>query len=169
MKIIFKIFLWIALIIVSLILIYRFIGQPQQIWGNSMSPFLSSGSFVLSSKITYIFRAPQRGDVVTFLAPGGTLFISRIIGLPGDKIQLINGKVSVNGTELYEPYLPPGTKTFPSDSGYSPSTDLKSAIIVPENHFFMLSDNREHANDRRSMGYIQRKSIYGVVLTKVGR
>jgi len=166
MKIFLKILLWLILISVVLFLLYKYIGQPQQIFGDSMSPSLPNHTYVLSSKITYLFRPPQRGDIVTLHFSSG-YYIMRIIGLPGDKIQLIDGNIILNGSQLTEPYVSPGTKTFPNDTGFPLPDNFTTGIVVPENHFFMLSDFPEKTTDSRGLGFIPRDSIYTVVIAKL--
>src|SRR3990170_6232703 len=94
--------------------IYLLVMQPHKIKGSSMEPNFSDGEYLLTDKISYRFGEPQRGDVVVFVAPGtqNEEFIKRIIGLPGDRVSLKDGKVYVNDNLLDEGYIPPTFITF---------------------------------------------------------
>src|SRR3989344_8914338 len=79
--------------------IYLLVLQPHKIKGSSMDPNFADGEFLLTDKVTYRFREPDRGDVIVFEAPGtnGDEFIKRILALPGEQVSLRNGKVYING------------------------------------------------------------------------
>src|SRR3990167_7980525 len=89
------------------IVIYLFVMAPNQVKGASMEPSFYSGEYILTSKVTYKFRQPVRGDVIVFKSPKNPDidYIKRIIGLPGDKIEVINGDIIVNGKPLPENYI----------------------------------------------------------------
>src|SRR3989338_7251273 len=89
------------------IVIYLFIMAPNQVKGASMEPTFNSGEYILTSKITYKFRKPHRGDVVVFKSPKNPDidYIKRIIGVPGDKIEIKNSEVYVNNRMLTENYI----------------------------------------------------------------
>ena len=97
--------------------IYLLILQPHKIKGASMEPNFPNGEYLLTDKVTYRFREPQRGDVVVFEAPAnsGEEFIKRIIAIPGENISIKNNSVYIDGKRLRENYLPEGTKTDPGD------------------------------------------------------
>jgi signal peptidase I len=136
-----------------------FLVQNSPVIGSSMEPSLMvSGQRLLVSRVTYWIHAPQRGDIITFHPPKGWYnptgrpFIKRIIGLPGETVEIKNGKVYVNGTPLDEPYLDPNT----------PMTRTMAPVTVPENCYFVLGDNRNVSED--SSYYretISRSSIIG--------
>ncbi len=138
--------------------IYLLVLQPHKIKGQSMEPNFSDGEYLLTDKVTYRFREPARGDVIVFEAPGtqGDEFIKRIIGLPGEKVSLRDGRVYLNGKELSETYLPPETKT-------RGSTFLKEGyeVEIPPDHYLVLGDNREASSDSRTWGLITRDVITG--------
>jgi signal peptidase I len=141
----------------------RAVVQNFRVEGASMLPNFGAGQAVVVSRIAYfhveqtplarvlptthqgstryLFGGPQRGDVVVFRAPmePDTDFIKRIVGLPGDSVAVHNGKVSVNGVPLDEPYIEfPATYNFPGDG---------SARIVPDDQYFVLGDNRPDSFD----------------------
>src|SRR5690554_1503799 len=119
--------------------IYLLVLQPHKIKGSSMEPNFPDGEFLLTDKVTYRFREPERGDVVVFEAPGanGDEFIKRIIGLPGDTVSVMDNSVYINGQRLDEPYL---ADSLPIPSGMF----LKdgSTFTVPANNYIVMGDNR---------------------------
>jgi signal peptidase I len=149
-------------IVISLslyLIIHLFVVQPNKVEGNSMFPTLHNSERILTSKLTYRLRAPQRGDIVVFAPPTSQKgdYIKRIIALPGDTISLINGQVRVNGTILSENYLPVGQKT-------SEKQFLRDgqSFIVPTDNYIVLGDNRPFSSDSREWGPISKDSIVGV-------
>jgi signal peptidase I len=120
---------------------------------SSMEPSFYEGQRLVVNKAIYFFGEPERGDVVIFRAPGGQPedFIKRIIGLPGDKVEVKNEAVYINGTSLDEPYVKsPPSYTMPERK-------------VPEDSYFVLGDNRNRSNDshHNSFGFIPRENIIG--------
>lgn len=142
------------------IVIYLFILQPNQVKGASMFPTLTEKDYIFTSKITYKFRDMKRGDIVVFrsLSNPDIEFIKRIIGLAGDKVMVLDGKVFVNDIELTENYIPASTPL--AHNGY-----LKNgiSIIVPENHIFVMGDNRDVSSDSRSFGPVPISNLIGQV------
>jgi len=139
--------------------IYLLILQPHKIKGNSMQPNFPDGEFLLTDKVTYRFREPERGDVIVFKPPGsqGEEFIKRIIGLPGEKVSLSNGSIFINGLKLNEvDYLDPSVLTL----GISFLTE-GNQITVSDESYFVAGDNRPHSSDSRAFGPIEKSSITG--------
>ncbi|MBI2103741.1 signal peptidase I [Candidatus Woesebacteria bacterium] len=140
------------------LVLYLLVMQPHKIKGNSMEPNYHDGEYLLTDKVTYRFNQPNRGDVVIFKAPGesGDDYIKRIIGLPGEKVSLSSGKVYVDSKVIEEAYIPADFRT-------SQGTFLQEGkeVVVPENQFFVLGDNRNHSADSRSFGFIEKSSIIG--------
>jgi len=118
--------------------------------GFSMIPTLQDGEFVLVSKLHYLFGKPERGDIIVFHYPMDPQqeLIKRLIGLPGDMIGVQNGRVSVNGQVLDEPYI----AATPAYSG-----DWK----VPEGQLFVLGDNRNDSSDSHSWGFLPSEKVVG--------
>ena len=152
----FKIAL-IAFVIVAPIRYFLF--QPFIVSGNSMVPNFQNGNYLIVDEISYRFNPPQRGDVIIFNAgfiPGysGQRFIKRVIGLPGDTVDVANGQVSViekgKTTTLSEKYLPAGLKTI---------GDVKD--VVGPNQYFVMGDNRNESYDSRYWGLVPQKEIIG--------
>ncbi len=141
------------------LLINLFLAQATRVYGQSMEPNLHTNQRLIVEKLSYNaflrqylgFDGPDRGDVVVIRVrtQGDELLIKRVIGLPGDVVEIRDGQVFVNGEPLDEPYL--ATKT----SGiYGPTT-------VPPLHIFVLGDNRGSSNDSRSFGTISLKDVVG--------
>lgn len=145
------------------IIVYLFLFQPHQVKGNSMLTSFEDGEFLLTDKISYRFHPPARGDVIVFKAPKTEPcseieceYIKRIIGIPGDQVMVSKEKVYVNGKPLLEAYLDLGTAT---SAGVVLSEGKE--IIVPENYYLPMGDNRNHSRDGREFGPIPRTSIVG--------
>ena len=142
------------------IVIYLFIMQPNQVKGSSMEPSFDSSDYIFTSKITYKFRQPERGDVVVFKSPGNPdiEYIKRVIGLPGDTVLLSNSEVYVNGNKLDEPYI--SAKTDPIEGGYAKEN---VPIILPPGYLWVMGDNRPRSSDSREFGPIPEASVIGQV------
>src|SRR5579862_309706 len=155
-------------VLIAIILIV-FIYQPVKVEGTSMMPTLTNEERIFISKFTYNFGigAIERGDMVVFWYPGdlSKSYIKRVIGLPGDTIEIDRGQVIVNGRELEESYVPPD---------YRDHTSYASRTVPPDD-YFVLGDHRSSSNDSRNWGYVDRKYIYGKAvfvywpLSKIGR
>lgn len=129
---------------------YTFLVQPHRVKGESMVPNFEDGELILTEKVSYRFSSPKRGDVIVFKAPGlqNVDFIKRIIGLPGDRVVISDGSIYINEAPLDESYE-------------TQSTQAELSTVIPENHYFVLGDNRSASSDSRSFGNIQRSSIEG--------
>ncbi len=121
-----------------------------RIEGDSMEPNLHNGEYVLIDKISYVLHPPERGDVVVFTPPNNERdYIKRVIGLPGDTVEVKSGQVYVNGVVLDEPYLKNLIRT-----------DMP-ARVVEESRYFVMGDNRNNSSDSRAFGTITPQSIVG--------
>lgn len=118
--------------------------------GNSMEPSLHDGEFVVVNRLAYRVGQPERGDIVVFHPPFDPQrrFIKRIIGLPGDMIQVLDGTVYVNGEALREPYI----LAMSNKSG---------EWRVGEEEIFVLGDNRNNSDDSRNWGSVAREEVIG--------
>ena len=146
-----------VLTIIIFLVIQTFIAQPFQVQQESMENSLLPGQYVLVDKLTPHFEPYQRGDVVVFTPPdaieGTTPYIKRIIGLPGDRIEIRDGAVYVNGAKLDEPYVYGGQPTEPGPQG--------DILVVPAGEYFCLGDHRLDSTDSRSFGFVKGSSIIG--------
>lgn len=142
------------------IVIYLFIAAPNQVKGASMEPTFYTGEYIMTSKVTYKFRKPHRGDVIVFksLKNQDIDYIKRIIGLPGDKVEIKNAEVYVNDRLINENYISEKTNLW--ESGF-----IKENIplIVPDNMIFVMGDNRPRSSDSREFGPVPLDSIIGEV------
>jgi len=142
--------------LISTFLIYKFLAQPFLVQGASMEPNFRSGDYLLVDEISYRFREPKRGEVVIFRYPGdrSVFYIKRVIGLPNDKIEFKSSKIFINGEALEERYLSAEVETLPVG---------EYRIILEENQYFVIGDNRSFSSDSRRWGPILREDIIGTV------
>ncbi|MBN1161587.1 MAG: signal peptidase I [Dehalococcoidales bacterium] len=126
--------------------------QTYEVYQTSMEPSLSQGQRVVVVKAVYWFGEPQRGDVVVFRAPNDSdeEYIKRIIGLPGDTVEIVQGTVFVNGFRLDEPYVDGRFFTY-----------SLTERTVPEDNYFVLGDNRDVSNDSHRGWFLPRDNIIG--------
>ncbi|HEX8923888.1 MAG TPA: signal peptidase I [Patescibacteria group bacterium] len=150
------------------VLVYLFVAQPNEVKGNSMLPNFVDGQFLLTDKLSYQMGLPKRGDVVVFKAPASEPcseeeceYIKRVIGLPGDKVKVLNGKVYVNEQLLDEKYLADGMVTDPGSFSQEGIDEL-----VPAGFYLCFGDNRTHSRDGREFGPIKKESIVGKAFFK---
>lgn len=144
--------------------IHTFLGQPYQVQGASMESTLSSDEYVIVDKLTPRWSPYVRGDIVVLTppegaeqGPAGTPFIKRVIGVEGDRIELRDGLVYVNGTALDEPYV------YVQDGvrdRTNPTGDVTS-WTVPPGHLFVLGDHRRASADSRLFGPIDKALVIG--------
>lgn len=153
----------IVLALSVLVLLYLFVAQPNEVKGSSMLPNFVDGEYLLTDKLSYQFGTPQRGDVVVFKAPPTELcsadeceYIKRVIGIPGDKVKVMEGKVYLNGQELNQYFLP---SDFVTDPGSFSQEGLE--VTIPENNYLCFGDNRSHSRDGREFGLIKKEAIVG--------
>lgn len=135
------------------LVIIVFLYQPVKVEGTSMAPLLSDQERIFINKFVYRFEPIERGDVVVFWYPldRSKSFIKRVIGLPGDTLEMRQGALYVNGKLVPEPYVPPRYEDF-SDFG---------PVRVPEDSYFVMGDHRISSNDSRVFGAVANKFIYG--------
>lgn len=138
-------------------LIYTFVLGSVTIQGSSMLPNLLPNERKLFHKWVYLIREPKVGEIIVVEDPlGGLPLIKRVMALPGDSIQILSGKVWVNGSMLEERYL--GHNTFTN------SYAMKDKVYeVEEGHYFLLGDNRDHSEDSRHLGGFSRESVKGKI------
>lgn len=148
----------IVVVMAIMVMIYLFVMSPQEINGASMEPNFHNGEYILTNKIWYKFKDPQRGEVIIFKSPRNKEvdYIKRIIGIPGDRVRLADNTFYVNDQKVEEAYIPEGTPIFPGSF-----LQESSEIIVPENQYFVIGDNRPHSADSREFGPIPFEDIIG--------
>ncbi len=170
---------WGESIVIALVLamfIRTFIIQAFKIPSGSMLPTLLIGDHLLVSKFNYgirlpiigktivKFKDPQRGDVIVFVCPVDRSkdFIKRVIGLPGDRIEIIDKKVYINGKPYPDPHAYHNDpRILPRD--VSPRDNF-GPIVVPPHKYFVMGDNRDSSWDSRFWGFVDRNDILGKAL-----
>ena len=139
-----------------------FLFQPFFVRGESMNPNFESGDYLIVDEITYRFRPPQRGEVIVFKYPQNPSqrFIKRIIGLPGETVEIKDGKVIIDRQGISQvldesEYLLPGSSTLGN-----------IRITLGENEYFVLGDNRDFSFDSRKFGPLAKDEIIGRVILR---
>jgi signal peptidase I len=135
------------------LVIIVFLYQPVKVEGTSMAPLLSDQERIFINKFVYRFEPIQRRDVVVFWYPldRSKSFIKRVIGLPGESVEIRQGTVYVNNIPIQEPYVPP---QYEDMSDFGP-------VRVPKDSYFVMGDHRISSNDSRVFGPVASKYIYG--------
>lgn len=144
-------------VIIPAILIFLFVRtflfEVRVVPSGSMIPAIMENDRFVAEKIALRFRAPRRGEILVFKPPAGAQFttdyLKRVIGLPGETVEVRGGTVYINGSPLDEPYIPimnRATSDFP-------------AIQVPEDSYFMMGDNRNASEDSRFWGFLPKRNI----------
>jgi signal peptidase I len=131
--------------------------QSSIVDGSSMEPGLDNGQRLIVAKIAYRFKEPERGDVIIIHPPVAPQkqWVKRIIGIPGDTIEVKQGIVYVNNVPLTEPYIK------------SPPSYIFTPYIVPENNYFVMGDNRNNSTDSHYGWTVEKGSIVGEVWLRI--
>ncbi|MBA2502967.1 MAG: signal peptidase I [Pyrinomonadaceae bacterium] len=142
------------------VLVIVFIIQPVKVEGSSMLPRLHDGERIFVNKLVY-YGLPEleRGDIVVFWFPDdpSKSYIKRVIGLPGETIEVRDGRILVNGREIVEPYL---------DSQRNVARVNEPPRRVKDHYYFVMGDNRDRSSDSRDWGLVPEKYIYGKALLR---
>ena len=146
---------WIKVIAIAVavaIIFNTFIIINSVVPTGSMESTIMTGTRMIGFRLSYLFSDPQQGDIVIFKYPDDEkqIFVKRVIGTPGDTVEIIGGVTYVNGEELDEPYL----NETPYENDFGP-------YVVPEGSYFVMGDNRNHARDARYWNntYATKKAI----------
>ncbi|NLW17531.1 MAG: signal peptidase I [Firmicutes bacterium] len=146
---------WIKAIIIALLLAWvlrALLVQPYRVEGNSMETSLFDEERLFINRLVYHLHPPRRGDVVIIDLPSENItIIKRVIGLPGETIEIKDGTVFIDGQPLEEPYLTQAT------------LDRYGPVEIPAEHYFVMGDNRSNSRDSRSLsiGFVPRSQIRG--------
>jgi signal peptidase I len=183
-----EVFARLLLLVVLALFLNTFVLQPYLIPSESMERTLLVGDFLLVNKQTYApagglsqwlmpYREVTRGDIVVFHHPQHPYLVKRVVGLPGDRLRIHDGRVIVNGVILDEPYAafePVAGITFSDDFPARVYTDPQvdpawwkqmqslsrdGDLLVPQDEYFVLGDNRNHSVDSRYWGFVSRQQI----------
>ncbi|MFN3926494.1 MAG: signal peptidase I [Pseudanabaenaceae cyanobacterium] len=158
-----------------------FIAEPRYIPTTSMEPTLLVDDRLIIDKISLLWRKPERGEIIVFYPPDGEgvpdsskAYIKRLIGLPGDRIAIKDGKVYVNGIPLQEDYIAeppnysiPNSKPLicPPNCVFQPANTTRinnvESFIVPENHYWVMGDNRNNSADSHIWGFLPADRLLG--------
>src|SRR5271170_1799156 len=130
-----------------------FLYQPVKVEGTSMVPLLSDQERIFVNKFVYRFEPIERGDVVVFWYPldRSKSFIKRVVALPGELVEMRDGKLYVSGRLLPEQFVP---REYLDSSSFGPYT-------IPDDQYFVMGDHRSSSNDSRVFGPVPREAIYG--------
>ncbi len=176
-------------LIVAALFLNTFLLQPFLIPSESMEHTLLVGDFVLVNKQIYApagrltrwlmpYREVARGDVVVFHHPQPPVLVKRVVGIPGDRLRIVDGRVTVNGNPLVEPYaafepaasnpfrdeFPTSVYTDPANMDWAWWKEMQSLVrngelVVPQGEYFVLGDNRNYSKDSRFWGFVSRQQI----------
>ena len=154
--------LYAVVVVVMAFLIITYVGQRTMVSGQSMYPTLENKDQLLVDKLSYRFRDPERFDIIVFrfLYRENTYYIKRIIGLPGETVQIVDGVIYIDGEPLEENY------------GYEPIEDAKRAsepILLGEDEYFVMGDNRNDSSDSRdpAVANVSRSQIIGRAFVRI--
>jgi len=131
-----------------------FIAQPRTVDGSSMEPTLDDNDRLIVELMSYRFGDPERGDIVMLRITEGQssrALVKRIVGLPGDTIEIHDGNVYINGEKYDEPYVSASTN------------GIMTATLIPDGQYFVMGDNRPISNDSRYFGTVPHQDIIGKV------
>jgi signal peptidase I len=163
----------IILAVILALFIRTFVVQAFKIPSESMLDTLKIGDHILVSKFIYGIKepfadsvivpvkSPKRGDVIVFIYPVDTTkdYIKRVIGTPGDKLEIIDKKVFINGKLLTEPYARFADRII-IPKGVQPRDNF-GPVTVPQDQLFVMGDNRDHSYDSRYWGFVDIKKVKG--------
>lgn len=153
---------YLALLAGAAFLIIRFVGERTVVSGDSMNPTLQDGDNLIVDKISYRFTDPKRFDIIVFpfQYQEDTYYIKRIIGLPGETVQIFDGVIYINGKALEEGY---GSEPIRNPGLAS------EAVTLGEEEYFVLGDNRNNSADSRepSIGNILKEDITGRAVARI--
>ncbi len=150
------------LALIVFVVVQLFIAQPYQVQQESMENTLMPNQYILVDKLTPKFDTYHRGDIVVFNPPAstkltenptGTPYVKRIIGIPGDTVDIRGGAVYVNGSKLTESYLYRSQPTEPES--------IKVPVTLAPDQYFVMGDHRQESQDSRAFGPITKDSIIG--------
>lgn len=148
---------YIAILLAAVYVLITYVGQRTEVSGHSMEPTLQHGDNLIVDKISYRFREPERYEIIVFpyQYKENTYYIKRIIGLPGETVQIIDGEVYINGELLADEHY---GKEVMLDPGIA-----AESITLGDDEYFVLGDNRNHSSDSRdpSVGVLHRKDLIG--------
>lgn len=162
-------FFWeiIQIVIIALVIVVPiryFVFQPFMVRGASMEPNFHNGDYLIVDELSYRLREPERGEIIVFNYPQdpSQRLIKRVIGLPGERVELTEGKITVIDHLGSELVLNEADYLLPSESAFLG----QKKIVLSQDEYFVLGDNRSHSFDSRRFGPLERKHIIGRALIR---
>jgi signal peptidase I len=136
---------------------FAFTVHPSQVSGFSMEPRIDSGEYIVINTLAYRLTAPHRGDIVAFRheRSAESVYLKRVIGTPGDRIEIVRGTVYVNGAALDERYV------------RFRDTRTMRPVVVPPHAYYVLGDNRANSDDSRAWGFVDASDVIGRAMLAV--
>ncbi len=149
---------FVAIILVLWVIIHYFIAEPHQVSGSSMFPNFKDHDLIITNKLPNHFGEYVRGEVIVFQNPRDASedYIKRVIGMPGEKLKIMNGHVYINDELLPEPYL--GSDVITQTRGFMSEGE---EVVVPGDSLFVMGDNRPGSSDSREWGPLKKDLIIG--------
>ncbi len=146
---------------VAVFVFFQLAIPQSMVQGSSMEPTFEDGQRLFISRVNYMLNDPQRGEIIVFNSPNPRTeneppLIKRVIGIPGDVVEIIDSLVYVNGVQLDEPYIKEPCTAHCGDNRWE----------LGPNEYFMMGDNRNHSNDSRSFGVVPSDHIIGEVVLR---
>lgn len=158
-----EIFKFAVLALIIVVPFRFFIAQPFIVSGASMSPTFETGQYLIIDQVTYQFEEPKRGDVVIFRYPNdpSKYFIKRLIGLPGEVVELANGATTIRNPSTND------SRTLEESYVKTDLTDDHLSITLSSDEYFVMGDNRGASSDSRVWGPVPKKNIVGRALLRL--
>lgn len=159
---------WVKALILAIIITFivrTFLFVPIQVEGPSMQPNYLHGDYVMVNKLNYFFNEPERFDVVVFHATTERDYIKRVIGLPGETVEIINDVLYIDGEAKEETYISDQLATLEKGRNYTYNFSLEdlpgSPEVIPARHVLVLGDNRPNSTDSRHLGLVSYDQLVG--------
>lgn len=150
-----------VVIVVVILFVIFYVASITQVVGDSMNPTLKSGEVLVLNKWKYRLFPIERGDIVSLQYADTKYLIKRIIGLPGEKVEIKNNQLYINDQKYSENYLP-------DDLSYDDfSMKALGYEVIPDDMYFVLGDNRENSLDSREIGLVPKKKIDGKISIRI--
>ena len=164
----FRDFMWYIIALVVIVFIFTFVVAFQTVAGNSMDPTLKDGQIVLVSKFSYRFGKVKRNDIVV-LHNDGKSYVKRVIGLPSERVEYMDGILYIDGKSYKENFLDEKIVTY--NFLFEDICDLEDCPdgVIPENKYLVMGDNRPESQDSRdkSFGLVDKSDIKGKVFFRI--
>lgn len=159
---------WVKAIIIAGViafLLHTFVFSLVLVDGVSMNPTLNDSERLVLNKTSYVLKEPERGDIVVFHVNNSEDYIKRVIGLPGETIEMRADQLFINGEPVEEPYLATAKLTY-NEVGIYLTEDF-GPIKIRDEHIFVMGDNRKNSSDSRALGPIAQDEMMGKVNIRI--